>query len=711
MSELRNYYDELGITRNATVEEVISAVKQLVKINNPENFTNNSDRTKAQDKLKTIKTAYETLKDSTKRFEYDLLLDEQENVGSSKKSESPNKKKSNFKLFTGLFLGTVAVTAGSTTYLTKLDCSNIRNIVDSTVCEKTKPIREIFGSTDVAPPVVVTAELANQTPSEKPIETAPAVTNEPVPVSKEPDVKNAEPVNVQVNVATDNSVNTTTSVAQIAPVQESVSMPSTVGSSNECYDLWYQRNLAYAQKGYCFESNLGKRVFSGFKCSQTPESLSSEEKSKINQIKQKESSLNCHLNTDSTEVPSSASTASQTQIQPAVTFQPAQPVVQQPINTGSAPPIQTVIVEGVGTTPQDAAQNAAQNALTNVVGTFIDANTMLQKRTLISDGIKSETKNISKDIKEYSQGSIKSFEILETKQESGLFRVNAKVTVRNENFSAYIKQIAQGEVKVGNDLYVKMATGIKQKDNLTAILKDNVILPIFSGEVQDIEAEKPMLLSDAIGEKKLPAWLVENFQNRTNSNSLIFKVNTGLKKDFLMNLNKTLLDISSSHKNLDANDASAFLENEGFKISAVNNSIFLLKQIAKNPNIVELFEFQNLKVNIAELFGSRNFKFSGNSFTKESDVNLKITISDNSNSPLRIYSLDGSNKFRIYFEKGLEGENKFPWLLINTKSVIGYMARNTFFNVIEEHRSFYVVLEVDPEIMKEMDKITVTLDK
>jgi hypothetical protein len=54
--------------------------------------------------------------------------------------------------------------------------------------------------------------------------------------------------------------------------------------------------------------------------------------------------------------------------------------------------LQTVISEGVGETVQAAAQNAAQNALTNVVGSFVDSTKLLEKRTQIKDGIKSQTK-------------------------------------------------------------------------------------------------------------------------------------------------------------------------------------------------------------------------------------------------------------------------------------------------------------------------------
>jgi len=76
--------------------------------------------------------------------------------------------------------------------------------------------------------------------------------------------------------------------------------------------------------------------------------------------------------------------------------------------------IKTVIAEGVGSDPQSAAQNAAQNALTNVVGSFIDADKQLEKRTEIANGIRTQTTQIKSSIRDYSQGSIQSFEIVNT---------------------------------------------------------------------------------------------------------------------------------------------------------------------------------------------------------------------------------------------------------------------------------------------------------
>ena len=73
----------------------------------------------------------------------------------------------------------------------------------------------------------------------------------------------------------------------------------------------------------------------------------------------------------------------------------------------------------MGTTLEDAAKNAAVNALTNVVGTFIDAKTLVERQTKINSAIVETVKNISKDVKSYSQGSISYFEVLDSEQIAG----------------------------------------------------------------------------------------------------------------------------------------------------------------------------------------------------------------------------------------------------------------------------------------------------
>ena len=100
--------------------------------------------------------------------------------------------------------------------------------------------------------------------------------------------------------------------------------------------------------------------------------------------------------------------------------------------------IKTVTASGYGVSIETASQNSAKNAFTEVVGSFIDSETLVKKQKEIRNGVISKTKSIKKDIKDYKQGSIKYFEILNIKQNGSIYNVTARVDVRVEDFKAYI---------------------------------------------------------------------------------------------------------------------------------------------------------------------------------------------------------------------------------------------------------------------------------
>ena len=203
---------------------------------------------------------------------------------------------------------------------------------------------------------------------------------------------------------------------------------------------------------------------------------------------------------------------------------------------------QTIIAEGVGSTVESAAQNAAENALKQVVGTFIDAKKQLDKHTEIADGIRSQTKSISTNIKEYSQGTIKGFKVIDSKVESSLTRVTAEVIVRIDDFHAYIKKLAEGEVAVEEGLFVKMKTEQKQQTNQADLLYDNVISPIVNGEVVEFEVGKQITLK----ESGVTGGAVDRLSAQYgNANIIVFAVRASLNKQFTQNMRKTLDSIAS----------------------------------------------------------------------------------------------------------------------------------------------------------------------
>ena len=70
---MKNYYDELEVSRNASQEVISRAYKVLAKKYHPDTTT--EDKNIAEEKFKQISEAYETLSNEQKRKEYDKNLD------------------------------------------------------------------------------------------------------------------------------------------------------------------------------------------------------------------------------------------------------------------------------------------------------------------------------------------------------------------------------------------------------------------------------------------------------------------------------------------------------------------------------------------------------------------------------------------------------------------------------------------------------------
>lgn len=68
MQDFRNYYDILGVARDATVDEIKKTFRRLARQFHPDL---NPDNKQAEEKFKDINEAYEVLSDPTKRAQYD----------------------------------------------------------------------------------------------------------------------------------------------------------------------------------------------------------------------------------------------------------------------------------------------------------------------------------------------------------------------------------------------------------------------------------------------------------------------------------------------------------------------------------------------------------------------------------------------------------------------------------------------------------------
>ena len=67
-------------------------------------------------------------------------------------------------------------------------------------------------------------------------------------------------------------------------------------AAQSCWDLWYERNLIYAENGYCFSTSLGKRTFANYECWTKNPPLTNYEQNRVAQIKAEENRRGCKVN-------------------------------------------------------------------------------------------------------------------------------------------------------------------------------------------------------------------------------------------------------------------------------------------------------------------------------------------------------------------------------------------------------------------------------
>lgn len=405
-----------------------------------------------------------------------------------------------------------------------------------------------------------------------------------------------------------------------------------------------------------------------------------------------------------------------------------------------SPEIRVVVTDGLGTDIPSAAQNAAQNALIQVVGSFMDATKVLEKRVEIQEGVRTQSSKIDTNIKEYSQGSIQGFEVLDVTTQAGLTKVTAKVSVRMEDFKTYIKKSAEGEVTVaGESLFAKAATETKQTANKTAMLYENVILPIASGQALDFTIGPPQPASSLKVNRSVRnntrVMLDTLIQEHGIENVIVFNLTISLKPEFEENMKKTLSTISSNKKMVisglsPSGEGRLFapfgLDNSGgnwpaddllFAIinyqSAINNKKYFMEGVR-----FDAYYIQNVKQKLKAIADpSLNISFggsvSGNFYIPDLEVSL---LDENKNSLQSFLFQRVVQKNQVFIDvmggRGFIAEpptwaDSFfaPWALMwDAKSgVFGWL-----FSLFD-HRDIEIVLAIEPTALAKTKIIRVNL--
>ncbi len=258
--------------------------------------------------------------------------------------------------------------------------------------------------------------------------------------------------------------------------------------------------------------------------------------------------------------------------------------------------VKIVITKGFGSSVDEASQNALKNALIQVVGSFIDSETLFTKEKEINDGIVELSKTIKRDIQDYSRGSIQYFEILKTEEKDGIFIVEAKVEVIEEEFSRFIKKFAFAESSFpGAEISTLIETNLSNKQSKAELISNKIIQPLTEGTVYDMKIGDWQFINDWRN------FCAENFYyqnllggciNFENNNVILATVEISVNKNFLENAENIFEQTKSSTFNLYNNGGfhaiSALGKNNDLPI-AINNQtsskIYVFKDIKNKIGI------------------------------------------------------------------------------------------------------------------------------
>ncbi len=142
-----------------------------------------------------------------------------------------------------------------------------------------------------------------------------------------------------------------------------------------------------------------------------------------------------------------------------------------------------VTAEGVGVTAKDALKEAFRSAVDRVVGTVVDAETIVKNDELIRDRVLT-----------YSSGFVSTYDVLSEEQEGGLFRVRIRATVARGKLVARLQdeKIVASDVD-GKGLFSEAVTQFEREKDGAKIIRR--VFEGFPGNVLTAEpVGKPRII-------------------------------------------------------------------------------------------------------------------------------------------------------------------------------------------------------------------------
>jgi len=290
----------------------------------------------------------------------------------------------------------------------------------------------------------------------------------------------------------------------------------------------------------------------------------------------------------------------------------------------AAPVVEKVITEGMGVSQEAAMKNAAKSAIRQVVGMYVVSDTIVKNNQLIKDEVLSN-----------SNGYIKTFNVISSSSEDGLFNVEAEVEVEVGKLTTTLGKLNIAIKNIATDQFkVKLDTKFSSIKDFSTLFNKIVIDPIVNNEkIYNIKINSFEPLPDEYSEFKYE--FIQGDKARFESGEIvpfILKFNLGLNENYFNSVQQFLSKASKFQKQ----GSSGF-----FTMSKVN--------IPSSKSIRVNFDHQFYSKDNSFDFSDVNERIIKSSLgrTNKYRKNLLIHLTDSKGDEFDYVSMDGHREFKV----------------------------------------------------------------
>jgi hypothetical protein len=343
---------------------------------------------------------------------------------------------------------------------------------------------------------------------------------------------------------------------------------------------------------------------------------------------------------------------------------------------------QTVVVTGIGITPDKARQNAVRSAVEQVVGAYVKSDTIVQNSTLINDEILS-----------YSGGFVEQTKVLSTKSEDGLYTVQIEAKVVSARIVRKLEALNIATRKVQSDTLVAAAlSGVdadrsKKEERASAGLVMDSVLAKFPQAAYRV----------TIGEMT-----VESANADANTAKVNIPISVRWDDDFIREFMQTVKTTFPDASEFEAfgdfckRKQAASTAELGYCFSTEANSAYKAKNFVDRtkvtPELCVLASRKRASKNTMQLYDS----LQGRS---PNGVNIKVDFKDDMDKTIKVV--------RRRVDERLTG--KFKFMEREPIPIVQTPLRDMFFFVTDGHTDFVMNEELDVDVIRRIKSISATI--